>query len=300
MKIFPKKYYFLVLGFFVFLGIYAPLFYAKASIWSKITDIAGGIILNTTPIDEILKIAWALAAQLFAILAWLSHSILIWIIGNPLPGISLTNPATNPIINIGWTIMRDLTNMAFILGLAYIGMATALDIGGKFKTAITFRNILLIALLINFTPVICGAIIDGTNIISRFFLSNISFTDVLLQAEKNIGSGAASIVTGLLSAEKNIAGLVNIGGSAFLMLLFCVIFGLFSLLFLLRIIFVWFLVILSPLAFFAWIFDGTRKYFKQWWDLFIQWAIIIVPASFFLYLSMHIFTLAPKMFSTPF
>ena len=57
--------------------------------------------------------------------------------------------------------------MLFILGLAYIGLATALNLS-NFNTNKTFGKLILFALLINFTPVITGVIVDVANIISNF------------------------------------------------------------------------------------------------------------------------------------
>ncbi|MBM4177336.1 hypothetical protein FJ208_00840, partial [Candidatus Gribaldobacteria bacterium] len=127
----------------------------------------------------ILRISLGFVMAVGYLLMRLSHHILMFVLNNPLPdGLSMTNPATNPIINIGWTALRDFTNMLFILGLAYIGLMTALNLS-SFNTKKTFTNLLLIALLINFTPVICGAIVDGSNIIANFFLNGVSYSNTL-------------------------------------------------------------------------------------------------------------------------
>lgn len=56
-------------------------------------------------------------------------------------------------------------------------------------------------------------------------------------------------------------------------------------LFLVRNLAIWLLVILSPLAFAAYILPATRGYFNKWWQYVIQWSFIGVAASFFLYLA---------------
>jgi len=287
-KLFSK----IILGCFIFcclLGIFLPLKQALAfNIWGFLTD-----GLTVLPLN-IIKVTLGFVSWLIYALMLLAHGILMWVLGNPLPdGLSLTNPAKNPIIDIGWTTLRDFTNMLFILGLAYIGLMTALDLS-SFNTKKTFTNLLLIALLINFTPIICGAIVDGSNIIANFFISGVSYDEAKDALKSKMGLDA------MLSwdFEKNVSELMNIFGVLIFGLVLMVVFALFALLLLVRIIMLWFLVILSPIAFFAWIFDSSKKYFKMWWDLFIKWATIIVPAGFFLYLSTHVFAQADKLFKT--
>lgn len=212
-----------------------------------------------------------------------------WAINNPI-GLSLTNPANNPIINIGWTLTRDLTNMFFILGLAYIGLATALNISG-FNTKKTFAKLLIFALLINFTPVIAGVIVDAANIVSDFFLSSVDFSDF-----QKIESDTANL--GFFGKVKDVASRVvdpKTYVEFFMKMIFYTITGvilwLFALIFIMRNFVIWLLVILSPLAFFAGIFDFStaQSIYKRWWKNFISWSFIAVPAGFFLYLTRHFF-----------
>ena len=153
-----------------------------------------------------------------------------------------------------------------------------------FDTKKTFVNLLLIALLINFTPVICGIIVDVSNIVTDFFLSDVDFSDNLRVLNDNFGN------------KTNIEGLLSKGGAFWgemaAGIAYSVISGLILLtfggIFLLRHIMIWILVIFSPLAFFAWIFAKTRKWFDFWWKQFIMWSFIAVPAAFFLYLGTHL------------
>jgi hypothetical protein len=47
------------------------------------------------------------------------------------------------------------------------------------------------------------------------------------------------------------------------------------------------LLILSPIAFIAWILPATREWWALWWRQLIQWALIGVMASFFIFLAFH-------------
>ncbi|PJA01788.1 hypothetical protein COX74_00910 [bacterium (Candidatus Gribaldobacteria) CG_4_10_14_0_2_um_filter_41_16] len=232
----------------------------------------------------ILKIILGITGLLVRFANW----FVTWTLGNPY-NISYTRPGLrapdNFVIEIGWTLLRDLVNMAFILGLAYIGFSTALDFGNKFKTKKTFLNLLLIALLINFTPAICGAVVDVGNILGSFFIQGADFSTLSAIFERQQGFLArdwSNIITdGTLMF--NTLMLIGFGIVAALVL------SIYGILFLARGPIIWLLVILSPAAFFCYIFEKTKKQFDQWWELFLQWALILpVLLGFFLYLSMQI------------
>lgn len=60
---------------------------------------------------------------------------------------------------------------------------------------------------------------------------------------------------------------------------------LYVLLFMMRIIAIWILVILAPIAWFSWILPFTQKFFRMWLSYFLHWAFVGVIAGFFLWLS---------------
>ncbi|MDD5750107.1 MAG: hypothetical protein PHU56_00420 [Candidatus Pacebacteria bacterium] len=232
-----------------------------------------------------------------ALLSWMTQ-LVGWILSNPF-NISYTRPGVTPpgnfIIEIGWTLLRDLVNMGFILGLAYIGLATALDLGKGFNTKTTFRNLIIIALLINFTPAICGVVVDAGNILTSFFTQSADFSainDIFNRQESKLSADWENIFTDKY-VLLNTVMLIFFGiGSA--MILF-----LYVLLLLVRAIRIWILVILSPVAFFARIFGKTEKYFSMWWNDFIQWALILpVSLGFFLYLGQQILARTNELMNT--
>ena len=72
---------------------------------------------------------------------------------------------------------------------------------------------------------------------------------------------------------------------------------LFAVIFLMRYVAIWILVILSPLAFSAYVLPGTKHYFTLWWNQFLQWAFVGMTAAFFLYLAEQLLIV---MATTPF
>ncbi len=296
-KVFSKKR--ALFGFLIclVLGLLSPFYLTSADGGLSIAAVLGGIIgsLGGT-VAAYLVTAFGLSVfflGLSTVLLHFGHNILSWAITSPFQ-LAMTNPNGNIVIELGWTLMRDFTNMLFILGLAYIGIATALDIAG-FDTKKAFINLLLIALLINFTPIVCGIIVDISNIITNFFLEDVDFGEMLSVLKNNFAMDMG--ITGALQLFKSAKFWAQLGIS----LVYTFVAGLtlltFGLLFLLRHIAIWILVILSPLAFFAWIFEKSRPWFKKWWKNFLMWSFIGVPASFFLYLAYHLLQQSEKAFS---
>jgi len=273
-KIFSKKQslYFVPLLVLLFL---IPTSQTSASLGSLF--LKGASFLPMALASLGLQLVLLFASGIF----FLASHLLTWAVHNPF-SLSFTNPSSNLVIQIGWTLLRDMTNMLFVLGLAYIGLATAIN-KSNFNTKKIFGNIILIALLINFTPVICGVVVDVANIISNFFLASVNFNSMpeilniyqggVIEALKNISSATTLM--------KLVALIVYGYAGAFVLLVFTFIFFM-------RPIFIWILVIFSPLAFFAWIFEDTRKWFQQWWSQFLQWSFVGVPAGFFIYLSQQV------------
>jgi len=71
-----------------------------------------------------------------------------------------------------------------------------------------------------------------------------------------------------------------------------IIFLLFAVLFIMRRVILWMLVIFSPIAFLAWVLPNSRKLWDMWWNQFIQWSLIGFFAAFFLYLGEQVIVIA--------
>jgi hypothetical protein len=73
-----------------------------------------------------------------------------------------------PIVDIGWVIFRDLANMLFIFILIYTGIKTIIGLEGNTGKVVT--EIIVMALLINFSLFITKTIVDASNIVAlRFY-----------------------------------------------------------------------------------------------------------------------------------
>lgn len=73
---------------------------------------------------------------------------------------------TGKAIAFGWTIFRDLANLGFIGGLIWASIAMVLQLGGTIKPGKVVSDIIIVALLVNFSYFFAGVIIDASNALS--------------------------------------------------------------------------------------------------------------------------------------
>jgi len=239
-----------------------------------------------TAIVVLIPVSWGLLALAQIFLNWASNPALVG-------GIT-----TNDFVMEGWGIVRDFSNLFFILIVVAIGIATALRIK-QYEVKKTLPRLIVVAILINFSPVICGVIIDISNILMSYFMTAgaAGFGDALNLA----GSAGSFLGDSLRSALGNWSEIWR--GVLFVKLIVLIGFNLFAafvltllgVLFILRNLFLWLLVILSPLAFISAVLPSTKKIIFNWWSKnFLQWTFIGVGASFFIYLSQLMLYLGTK------
>lgn len=253
----------------------------------------GGVVLNF-----FIRIATGIVGV--AAIAFSYLALGLYIIGVSIASWFITIATNVPIVNswardVGWTLTRNLVNMTFIIILAWIGIATILRLR-EYRTGKIFMNLIIIALLVNFSPVLVGVVVDISNIIMNFFLSQITavqggqntfgqfIENVVGERAKEMGQAFTLIYTGNLQVA--IQSFMQILGYGLFFFFGSFIFGILALLFFLRVLAFWLLLIVSPIAFICYILPATKKYWNMWWRQLIQWALVGVFASFFLYLSL--------------
>ena len=184
----------------------------------------------------------------------------------------------NPFVNEGWGIIRDLTGILIIIGLIVIALATILRIQ-SYQMKKTLPVLLIVALLINFTPMLCGLVIDASNFIMEHFLKGGGLATAGFL--ERIGMEISHLYDFKDPAETLGKGIAVVGFN----IIGGIIFLLYAFLFLFRYIALWMLVILSPLALFCYIFPATKKMWNMWLSQFLQWCFIGIPATFTIYLT---------------
>ena len=206
----------------------------------------------------------------------------------PVPGINSITGLTdtcNPIIGVGLGITQQFANLLLVGLLVYIALSIALRIG-DYDAKKMFTRLIVIALLVNFAPLLVGVIVDAANILMNYFLTPLRGGFSPIASQTSIFWG--DVVKNLTKVFSDLPGQMGLLGQAsaiiFLNISIIIILFLFAGLFICRYIVIWVIVILAPIAFIFWILPGTKKFWDMWWNNLVQWSIIGIPIAFFLYL----------------
>ncbi len=190
-------------------------------------------------------------------------------------------------INTGWGLVRDFVNMFFILILIFVAIATILRVN-KFSDKKFIVYVVSAALFVNFSKPITMFIIDISNLAMSFFMSNIregnaSYSSALLNAQ-GLGEIFKSDTQSAETMGMLVAWIVEIVFK-FIMGVMLLLLG-FSLI--VRLIALWVLIILSPLAFFAMALPGTAiaSIKGTWVNKLTYWCFYGPVMLFFFWLAL--------------
>lgn len=194
-----------------------------------------------------------------------------------------------PIVQIGWTMVRDLSNMFFIVALLVIAFAQIL---GREEYALkkTMGKLVLMAILVNFSLLISQLFIDVAHVVTMTFLNAIvataggnfinmfKFNEVSrIMTEIDVQSGGQGRVglelflTSILSVFMSIGAMITIGVYAVMMLV--------------RIVMLWVLLVLSPFSYALAALPATQKTAQDWWNEFTKNVMSAPLIVFFLWLA---------------
>lgn len=101
-------------------------------------------------------------------------------------------------VSSAWGIVRDLSNLFFILILLYVSIKIILDLGSH-EAKQTIVNIIIIALLINFSMFFTKVVIDTSNVLALVFYNKLQVTTVVNGTEE-------SYIPATKENEKNVSG----------------------------------------------------------------------------------------------
>ncbi len=207
-------------------------------------------------------------------------------------GTGASNAFQSAFITEGWGLMRDITNMVFIFAMLYIAIATILQVGAGRNTKALIVNIILIALFVNFSLFLAQVVIDAANLLAyEFYKALTSASDHGLAAIFITGFnpqsllGTASFNDWVVKYNASYSSLIFIylfGGTVQLIAAYMIFLA--SFLFIGRIVILWILMIVSPIAFAAYIIPAFQGKFREWWDRLLKQAFVAPIFLFFFYI----------------
>ncbi|MCG2717289.1 MAG: hypothetical protein L6408_00435, partial [Nanoarchaeota archaeon] len=186
-------------------------------------------------------------------------------------------------VSRGWIIIRDICNMFFIIVLLVMAFSTVLNIE-KYSIKRLLGSFLIAAILVNFSKLICGVLIDASQILMLTFVKAFSAAAegnfiTMLGLDKILMLNASDTIS-----DNEVIGSLILG---FIMTVVAlVVIGIMTMILVFRIVILWFLVLLSPLAFVTSILPELQKYSSQWWQKFTSQIIVGPVMAFFIWLSL--------------
>lgn len=197
----------------------------------------------------------------------------------------------SPVVLKGWVLVRDVANMFFVLVLLVISFGTILQ-QSQYQAQKLLPKVILMAVLVNFSKVISGWLIDFSQVIMLTFVA----------AFQSIGAGnfaQALQISKLLSFKPDTSGaaaaasLGPIAVSYLLALLYVVVAFVvvlvLTVMLTVRIVVLWVLIILSPMAYVLSVVPKGQEYAGQWWSALTKQLIFGPVMAFFLWLSLASF-----------
>ncbi|KKW30794.1 MAG: hypothetical protein UY72_C0003G0023 [Candidatus Uhrbacteria bacterium GW2011_GWD2_52_7] len=190
------------------------------------------------------------------------------------------------IVDLGWSLVRDVVNMGVVVILIVIAMQT---IVGYHKANWTQQlpKLFIGVILVNFSRTICGLFIDVSQVVMFTFVNAIidiaagNFAQMLGLSQ--FGEFSNEFIDKVNEAGTGIEAYAYLGSAYLQLALYLAIFAvllLLALMYIWRIVMLWVLIIMSPIAFFLSgvgdMFKASAGYYGEWWKKF-SGALIMGP-----------------------
>lgn len=202
---------------------------------------------------------------------------------------------TDPNFIPAWEQVRNLANMLIVLGFVIVGIATALRIQAWAAKQLLWK-LILVALVVNFSGLFCGLIIDASNLTTRGLLGGENAQSNTNTIQNTGETVLFRILTGIKGKPGGVlsepyaaahagafAGYCILAGFVYLGVAFTFLY--MSVILIARYVILIMLFILSPLAFVFLVFPSTKDKWTKWWNTFIKWCFVGVFGSFVLLLA---------------
>ncbi len=243
-----------------------------------------------------LNIFGKITLQAMNTLLWFIDSIaeaLIAFFGNLLVSMIKQGSYINHVIvKEAWPFIQGVANLGFIFVLLYIALATTLRMEAVGTSVQRLLPKLLIgALLVNFSLVVGGLLIDTSRVIMAAEMRLMSGGEVTPDKLPDKLLERSRAVEGQVNAFKSSSGAYRGGfwatalrliqGSAFRVLL-AAAFGVVAINLFVRYIALIVLLIFSPIPYLAFILPKTKGISDHWWGMFLKWVFYGPIVLFFL------------------
>lgn len=208
------------------------------------------------------------------------------------------NGGVGDVVNSAWATLRDLFNLTFIFGLVYIGFKMILGSDDR-STRKWLINIILAALLVNFSLFISKFVIDFTNIVSvellnlgvtnEIFVNDDGLIDVsnAMKNQMNIDTVLANDPN-LADSAKDNPSFSLIFGTAIVFLVSAFVYIAAAILITIRAAVLVILMIVSPFLFLGMVFPGLMGASAKLWKMLFSRAFFAPVYVALLYICLSV------------
>ena len=176
-----------------------------------------------------------------------------------------------------WRAVLSVANIMLVIAFMFIIFSQSTSAGlSNYGIKRMLPRLIIAAILMNLSFYICAFAIDLSNIIGASVMGFLLGSGNTISSSVTAATGGGG---GFLSSVGQGAGAV-VGGIAIIGLLFFlltpIVLGIIGIFVVIvgRQVMLLVLVLVSPLAFVAWLLPNTEKYFKKWSELFLQMLIM--------------------------
>ncbi len=188
------------------------------------------------------------------------------------------------VVELTWSFIRDILNMTFIFILLFTAVQILIGNDAKYNARKILTNVVIFAILMNFSLFAAKLMVDGSNIVSLKIYEAMKTTDgknssITLRVMDTVGLAGLYNVSEIFT-EKTIQAqgtcannptsliTVSVLGSIFLIILTLAL-GLAAILFLIRLVNIIYLFIRSPLWVWGYVIPGNQtmnRISSSWWQ----------------------------------
>lgn len=273
---FPGRKLVLPVALFALVGVFGLAAHAQAA---PLTTIESGVI--------------TIIGAIAVFFGWAMTQILVFLTEMLVAVAGYNGFATAGAVERGWVIVRDLTNMFFILVMLIIAFGTILGVE-EYSYKRMLPRLLIMAVVINFSKVICGLLIDFSQVVMLTFVNGFSAIAggnfVRMFQVSSVWELTASTTAEAAESSAAWSALGSLILAGVLMMIAAVAVFIMTLMLVGRIVMLWLLIVMSPLAFFLSAFPKGKaaEMYGKWWGMFGNYVIIGPFIAFFLWLSLAV------------
>jgi len=248
-------------------------------------------------ITFIIRAVGSILIFIVGIFLWFAGQFVDWMM---ILNANVLSGGSDSFVFIGWKILRDLTNLGFVLIIILIAFATILR-QKQYGAQQLLPKLIAAAILVNFSLLIAGVFIDFSNILTNFFLENSGIGNAGISMQIGGAFNPQRLITStseiplLPDAEASafvgfsgavLTSIANVVFGIIFTLLAAIVMLALAIMLLVRYVALTILLVVSPIIWLFWVVPGLSSHFNKWWSEFLKWVFFAPIVSFFIYLTL--------------